>query len=930
MSSGAKFPVGSTWRKCDIHIHSPASHNYNKRNVDENVDPYEDFIIKLADSDCGLIGINDYCSIDGYLEVCKRLNEYLETRNESNRRKIHYQEAMKKLCGPNILILPVIEFRANEVIQNRRNNAKGSPINFHIIFSNDIETENIHHWLQNLRDGDDKSIFNYDGNNLSEIHVPFNPTVDSLKKDFDKKHLIVMVYDGHGGIDDADHGHLPNLKSSMIGKSHIIETSNNNIINKFSNASDEYENMGIIKLKGKKYPCIKGSDFHNKQNDKMGCLKNSESKPADKYCWIKADPTFDGFSMIVKEPDRAYIGRSPKELENLKANPTHFLSGIKIAKHDESSNTPKWFDCDIPLNSGMVAIIGNKGSGKSALADIIALACDAGGEEDFSFLNKKKFRTDKNHLAKQYEATVSWQCSTINTVKLDDNPDPSKEAKVRYISQGYLEKVCNDLIEGKNHIFQEELEKVAFMYIDNEDRLGKDAMSDLITFRTEETYSHIRQLRVELHEVNSKLSRLELKGKEHYRSSLKSSLETFRNKLKEKNKQIDSLKEKLSSNNDSNEQEQIEKIDKEIDNLLEVIKRGKNELQGITSHIALAEKILSRLESVEAFMNKNKITEECNTLELNEDEIISFKINKTPIEAKLQQLKESKQNLKDAENSNSHKLDSLRNQRKKIMEKEGIDAQRKDHTAQELNKCNKEKIEIEQEIEKYDNKVVYLNEGLSNDLKKIEEERNDISMSIYNNYSKIIKVYDELFKPLQNQETTADLSFSYCSKIKQDGILRFFERYIDQRTNNPFFDIVDSTSEKNISRRISSCNFNDRQSILEFVNNVYADLSEGMKNNKNSFLHNLYLKSEMTHVEAYDYVFGFEYLRPEYSLLLDDKDINKLSPGERGALFLNFYLQLDKSNKPIIIDQPEENLDNQSIYNYLVPVFKKVKKIDKL
>ena len=125
MSSGAKFPVGSTWRKCDIHIHSPASHNYNKRNVDENVDPYEDFIIKLADSDCGLIGINDYCSIDGYLEVCKRLEEYLKTRNESqasnepHRTNSYYQEAMKKLCKPNILILPVIEFRPSIMIENR-------------------------------------------------------------------------------------------------------------------------------------------------------------------------------------------------------------------------------------------------------------------------------------------------------------------------------------------------------------------------------------------------------------------------------------------------------------------------------------------------------------------------------------------------------------------------------------------------------------------------------------------------------------------------------------------------------------------------------------------------------------------------------------------------------------------------------------------
>lgn len=52
------------------------------------------------------------------------------------------------------------------------------------------------------------------------------------------------------------------------------------------------------------------------------------------------------------------------------------------------------------------------------------------------------------------------------------------------------------------------------------------------------------------------------------------------------------------------------------------------------------------------------------------------------------------------------------------------------------------------------------------------------------------------------------------------------------------------------------------------------------------------------------------YLKPEYSLKLDGKDLSHLSPGERGTLLLVFYLLVDKSNKPIIVDQPEENLDS--------------------
>ena len=75
----------------------------------------------------------------------------------------------------------------------------------------------------------------------------------------------------------------------------------------------------------------------------------------------------------------------------------------------------------------------------------------------------------------------------------------------------------------------------------------------------------------------------------------------------------------------------------------------------------------------------------------------------------------------------------------------------------------------------------------------------------------------------------------------------------------------------------------------------------------------------------YDFLWSFGYLEPEYSLKLDGKDLSHLSPGERGTLLLIFYLLVDKSNKPIIVDQPEENLDSQTVYRLLIPVIKDVK-----
>jgi hypothetical protein len=49
---------------------------------------------------------------------------------------------------------------------------------------------------------------------------------------------------------------------------------------------------------------------------------------------------------------------------------------------------------------------------------------------------------------------------------------------------------------------------------------------------------------------------------------------------------------------------------------------------------------------------------------------------------------------------------------------------------------------------------------------------------------------------------------------------------------------------------------------------------------------------------------------------MDGTDITKLSPGTRGIVLLLLYLALDKADdRPLIIDQPEENLDPQSIFD---------------
>ncbi|MFX8817267.1 hypothetical protein ABTM85_20830, partial [Acinetobacter baumannii] len=65
-----------------------------------------------------------------------------------------------------------------------------------------------------------------------------------------------------------------------------------------------------------------------------------------------------------------------------------------------------------------------------------------------------------------------------------------------------------------------------------------------------------------------------------------------------------------------------------------------------------------------------------------------------------------------------------------------------------------------------------------------------------------------------------------------------------------------------------------------------------------------------------------DHISVRYGIQYDGVDIEQLSPGTRGIVLLLLYLAVDQSDdRPLIIDQPEENLDPKSIFVELVGRF---------
>jgi predicted ATP-dependent endonuclease of OLD family len=122
---------------------------------------------------------------------------------------------------------------------------------------------------------------------------------------------------------------------------------------------------------------------------------------------------------------------------------------------------------------------------------------------------------------------------------------------------------------------------------------------------------------------------------------------------------------------------------------------------------------------------------------------------------------------------------------------------------------------------------------------------------------------------------------------------------------------------KKIKNRVAATDFNNQDELVGFVNEFFDSLKAGKTDEANERSIDTQLKKGKDRKEIYNYLTGLSYLTPTYRLTWEGVPLNQLSPGERGTVLLVFYLLVDKEDIPLIIDQPEENLDNETVYKVL-------------
>ena len=166
---------------------------------------------------------------------------------------------------------------------------------------------------------------------------------------------------------------------------------------------------------------------------------------------------------------RAFVGERPP----IGARPSQVIASVQI-------KDAEWAETSLlEFNPGLVAIIGARGSGKTALADIIACGCDATLERPSgaSFLQRAR------DLLGEASVTLRWEEDGVVERRLDGSTgwEASDSPRARYLSQKFVEDLCS--ASGMTDELLREIERVIFEAHSLSDRDGAFDFNELRELR---------------------------------------------------------------------------------------------------------------------------------------------------------------------------------------------------------------------------------------------------------------------------------------------------------------------------------------------------------------------------------------------------------------------------------------------------------------
>ncbi len=848
------FPKGSEWRKWDLHFHTPASYDYEYMNA-------SDWEISrvLIEEQISLVAITDHHFID-----CDRIFR------------------IKAMLNDKITVLPGIELRTD----------KGGSKAIHIIgiFPETLNLEELKDIWTKLSGKLNLTPMDIASKGKENIYCNLEETCEIIKE-------IGGIITIHAGTKSNSIEEISNsLQFKMSQKKELCECVDIFEIGK-KDDEDNYRKIVYPKI-NMVLPMILCSDNHD--------IRNLEYK---EKLWIKADPTFEGLKQIIYEPEeRVYIGD----------NPPRKIDSSKIIKSITFSQTNTWLPDGqtFELNSDMVSIIGGKGTGKTALLDLIALAAGTQVGKENSFINKAKDEISNINIILKWENGEKSEIPGIDNKRMDNL---KRDGLVRYLPQDYVETLCNNT---QQEMLESEIENVIFQRIDKSQKSGYSNFSEYKTELTKIINNKKDSLKQVIEKTNKKIYDNELIIIKE--SKFKEQLDLIKNEKDEAEKQRAFITESLKQSG----------TDKTIEEL-NILNENKTKME---TQISAQRKKLLDIEVIQNEVNqleeevKERISDIANSLKeigITDIQDVCLKILPENLKDIINQFKATIE--KDFKDKNSE-LVKINEKIKEINSTLNIEKTKHEN----LTKLN-EKIEYStQQIETLNKNIAEIQQ-----LKSLNEELNDKRINAYIEYIECIyeekKRLKEIYKPLitalssSGEENERLFEFSvninheletFCNKIDQMINHQVEGRYFRREKEALLADIKDiwfvlSSDDEDLSD-------SSKTQIKESIKKACNLFIIGQEGDKKTIAEQL--RKGFTEVDFYNCLLNPEFYKLGYNIIFNKTSLSKLSPGLKGVALLILFLELDQyDNRPLLIDQPEENLDNRSVYKTLVKYFRKAK-----
>lgn len=886
-------PRGSIWRQWDLHCHTPASFDYEDKSVAGPT-----IVERLIKEEIAVVAVSDHHVID-----------------------VDRIMAMKMAAKDRLTILPAIELRSDL--------GGGESVHFIGVFPEDSDIQDIWTHIQGELSLTDADVRKRGGD--EKVYVQFREGATLIRK-------LGGIVTAHVG---RKHGTIERIANAPEFKQAVKEDLAKDFIDIFEigqpDDAEDYRRIVFPDI-GFSRPLVICSDNHRIQE----YFRKAR-------CWIKADTTFAGLRQVLNEPEgRVSLDDTPPAMERVAQNKTQYMRSVSFSRSSQHSTDEAWFDGTVPLNHELVAIIGNKGGGKSALADVIGLLGDCSHSDAFSFLNQDKFREPKARKARCFDATLEWESGDVARKNLDESVGATAVEKVKYIPQNYLERICNELAGPGANAFTRELRSVIFSHVDEADRLGTSTLDELIAYRTKETDSAIALLRSRLRDLIGKSLALEERMSPAHNAAIES--------------RLTHKKQELAAH-DASKPPQVKKPEsdpatqRKIDGIAQKIGEKAAEVNTLEAKIATlkegrtkdlkaqsaAERLLERIKNLQTVFEqfRTESAEDCLVLDLTLDDLVKIEIDNTPLERKHTQLGGDAKAKADAlkpDNEAGPEYKRLAREKEIAELKKELDEPNRRYQA--YLKATKD-WEVKRKglvgasdaagtIQYYEQQLTALGK-LPEEAESVQAELMDTVVAIHREIAKLATVYSTLYQPVQDfiEDHPLAQQEKFHLEFRADVVAVDFEGrflpFINQGRRGSFCGVDEGRSMlRDIVKR---ADFQSEEGIRTFLDEIMRHLTKDLRPEGEDA--EVKLGDQLTkgndEASLLEFIYSLGYLKPDYSLRWSGKDVDQLSPGERGTLLLVFYLLIDRSDIPLIIDQPEENLDNQTVYDILVPSIKEAK-----